>query len=63
MKKAIICTKDLWHGDKDGPKTLSFTKGQTYYMTTEKLVENTHATNNQGEPHRLGLWYRHFRMA
>lgn len=61
MNTRIKATKDLYHGDG----TRSFTKGNEYIVRNVsqpyELIEAT-ATNDQGEPHKISLWYKHFKI-
>lgn len=58
----IICNKTLFFAD--GKE--SFTKGKEYNLTNSSwattINENTVALDNQDEIHRLGLWYKHFKI-
>jgi hypothetical protein len=55
----VICNKSLKHGDG----STSFTKGTLYVSNySDMLTENTTLVNNQNQPHRLGLWFKHFRQ-
>lgn len=52
----VKCNKTLKHGDG----TESFTKGQIYEGRICNVLENLEVKNNQGQPHRLGAWSKHF---
>ncbi len=55
----VICNKTLKHSDK----TTSFNKGSLYVSNyATELSESTILVNNQGQPHRLSLWFKHFRQ-
>jgi len=62
MKIKIKATKDLYN------EGLCFKKDGIYEIEADVLLvekyqlENKTATNEQGKPHRIGLWYRHFRI-
>jgi len=56
MKTIVKCNKNLFHADG----TQSFTKGQTYEGNICNVLENLTVTNDQGEPHKLGNWSKHF---
>ena len=56
----IKAKKDLHNAGK------CFTKGQTYTVnklvkTNAGLMEAT-VTNDQGQPHIIGSWWRHFKI-
>lgn len=57
METIVKCKKNLYHAD--GSK--SFTKGQIYTGRICNMLENLTVTNNQGEPHKLGCWAKHFK--
>ena len=55
----VIATKSLKHGDG----STSFIKGQLSVSNySDNLTENTTLVNNQNQPHRLNLWFKHFRQ-
>ncbi len=62
MATTIKCNKDLYHGDG----TKSFTKGQEYTVSHPVYdqidILNATTTNDQGEPHKISLWYKHFKI-
>lgn len=62
MATRIKATKDLYHGDG----TRSFTKGEEYTVSKDvsqpyELIEAS-AVNDQGESHKISLWYKHFKI-
>jgi hypothetical protein len=61
MATIIKATKDLYHGDG----TKSFTKGCEYEVrdvNNQYELLNMTTTNNQGQPHKISLWYKHFKL-
>lgn len=58
----LRCTKDCYHSDG----SRSFTKGE--YYETGKVIHNKASlidavtTNDQGESHIIGTFWRHFRV-
>jgi len=57
MKTRVKCNKNLVH--RDG--TQSFTKGLIYEGNICNVLENLKVINNQGEPHSLSNWAKHFK--
>lgn len=60
MKVEIKATKDLYNGGK------CFTKGEVYEVegpihNEATLMERT-TTNDQGQPHIIGSWWRNFKI-
>jgi len=58
LTTTVKCNKTLIHGDG----TESFTKGETYSGAICNVLENLSVTNNQGEPHKLSGWSKHFKI-
>jgi len=56
LKTRVKCKKDLFHSD--GSK--SFTKGEVYEGNICNVLENLRVENDQGEPHKIGNWSKHF---
>jgi hypothetical protein len=59
MNTIIIAKKDLYNGGK------CFTKGKEYevpgrIVLTEAGLMDRQVTNDQGEPHNIGSWWRDF---
>lgn len=57
----IKAKKDLYNGGK------CFTKGKTYTIErreikTEAGLMEAQTTNDQGEPHIIGSWWREFKI-
>ncbi len=56
----IKAKKDLYNGGK------CFTKGHTYTVNgtirTEAGLMERQTTNDQGEPHNIGSWWREFKI-
>lgn len=56
----IKCKKDLYNRGK------CFTKGKEYVVVndvkTEAGLMDRTVTNDQGEPHRIGGWWRNFKI-
>jgi len=57
MTTTVKCKKTLTHYDG----TISFVKGNNYTGNICNVLENLHVTNEQGEPHKLGNWAKHFK--
>ena len=59
METINVIAKESLVNDCD---MLDFTKGKSYIVTnpTVKFGENTVAIDNEGVPHRLGNWSKHF---
>jgi len=56
LKTKVKCNKNLFH--RDGTK--SFTKGNEYEGNICNVIENLIVTNDQGEPHKISEWAKHF---
>lgn len=58
----IVCNKTLIFGDGSE----SFTKGKEYQVSNYPLATETNeymvTIDNQGEIHKLGTWYKHFKI-
>jgi cellulase/cellobiase CelA1 len=56
----IEAKKDLYNGGK------CFTKGKRYEVNryVEELYQlmNVQVTNDQGQPHSIGIWYKDFKI-
>jgi hypothetical protein len=60
IKTDIIAKKDLFNGGK------CFTEGSVYtvpkqVLTEAGLMEST-VINDQGQPHKIGSWWRNFKL-
>lgn len=65
MAKGVIPKQDLRH--EDG--SISFLKNKLYYfknsyfnVSKQSDLMNIHLTNEQGQLHRIGNWYKHFKI-
>lgn len=57
----IRAKKDLYNNGK------CFTKGKEYETTKtinnqRDLLDNARTINDNGEPHYIGLWWKHFKI-
>lgn len=61
----IECKKTLRWGENED-QSESFTKGKVYpltnYIDATETNEFMATINNQGEPHLLGKWHKHFKI-
>lgn len=59
----VIAKKDLFHPSNTAP---SFKKGNEYttvvYSQHKPFSESTILLNEQQEPHRVGNWFKHFKV-
>lgn len=56
LRTTVKCNKTLKH--RDG--TTSFIKGNTYSGRICNVIENLTVTDEQGDPHVIGEWAKHF---
>lgn len=60
MSRTIKCEKDLFNNGK------CFSKGETYQTNREVYnpsdLIDSHATNDLGENHLIGMWYKYFKI-
>jgi len=56
----IEAKKDMFNGGQ------CFTKGQTYevngYVEEQYQLMERQAINDMGQPHKIGLWYKNFKI-
>ena len=57
MKTTVKCNKTLKYPSDN---SISFIKGNTYEGNICNVLENLTVINEQGEPHILGTWAKHF---
>jgi hypothetical protein len=56
METEVKCNKTLFHSDGSE----SFTKGMLYSGRDSNSLYDMKVINNQGEPHTLSTWAKHF---
>lgn len=56
----IICNKDLFNGGRCFSKNKEYTVDKKLFNNAS-LIDAT-VTNDQNEPHRIGSWWRNFRI-
>jgi len=44
----------------EGSSKICFTKGEYYFGDTKPRIEDMTVIDNQGEPHRIGVWRNNF---